>query len=84
MRYSLAPPKPWNSAPHYLLAIGMAATGRNFTRQRADCVFAKFSRQQGNAHARRLLVQTAQHLGQYHGPLGQTMRRIIVNGDFMQ
>lgn len=32
---------------------------------------------QGNAHARWLLVQAAQHLGQYRGPLGQTMRRII-------
>src|SRR6185437_9015247 len=27
---------------------------------------------QGNAHARWLLVQAAQHLGQYRGPLGQT------------
>ena len=32
---------------------------------------------QGNAHARWLLVQAAQHLGQYRGPLGQSMRRII-------
>jgi transposase len=32
---------------------------------------------QGNAHARWLLVQAAQHLGQYRGPLGQTMRRIL-------
>jgi hypothetical protein len=32
---------------------------------------------QGNAHARWLLVQAAQHLGQYRGPLGQTMRKII-------
>src|SRR5215471_14749436 len=32
---------------------------------------------QGNAHGRWLLVQAAQHLGQYRGPLGQTMRRII-------
>lgn len=32
---------------------------------------------QGNAHARWLLVQAAQHLGQYRGPLGQTLRRII-------
>ncbi|HEX2715233.1 MAG TPA: IS110 family transposase [Candidatus Acidoferrales bacterium] len=32
---------------------------------------------QGNAHARWLLVQAAQHLGQYRGPLGQTMRRIV-------
>lgn len=32
---------------------------------------------QGNAHARWLLVQAAQHLGQYRGPLGQTMRRMI-------
>jgi transposase len=31
---------------------------------------------QGNAHARWLLVQAAQHLGQYQGPLGQTFRRI--------
>jgi transposase len=32
---------------------------------------------QGNAHARWLLVQAAQHLGQYRGPLGQTMRKIV-------
>lgn len=32
---------------------------------------------QGNAHARWLLVPAAQHLGQYRGPLGQTMRRMI-------
>jgi len=32
---------------------------------------------QGNAHARWLLVQAAQHLGQYRGPMGQTMRKII-------
>lgn len=32
---------------------------------------------QGNAHARWLLVQAAQHLAQYRGPLGQTMRRIV-------
>jgi transposase len=32
---------------------------------------------QGNAHARWLLVQAAQHLGQYCGPLGQSMRRIV-------
>lgn len=32
---------------------------------------------QGNAHARWLLVQAAQHLGQHRGPLGQTMRRIV-------
>ena len=31
---------------------------------------------QGNAHARWLLVQAAQHLGQYRGPLGHTFRRI--------
>jgi transposase len=31
---------------------------------------------QGNAHARWLLVQAAQHLGQYRGPLGLTFRRI--------
>ena len=31
---------------------------------------------QGNAHARWLLVQAAQHLGRYQGPLGQTFRRI--------
>jgi transposase len=32
---------------------------------------------QGNAHARWLLVQAAQHLAQYRGPLGQTMRRMV-------
>jgi transposase len=32
---------------------------------------------QGNAHARWLLVQAAQHLGQYRGPLGQTFRKIV-------
>jgi transposase len=31
---------------------------------------------QGNAHARWLLVQAAQHLGQYRGPLGQIFRKI--------
>lgn len=31
---------------------------------------------QGNAHARWLLVQASQHLGQYRGPLGQTFRKI--------
>ena len=32
---------------------------------------------QGNAHARWLLVQAAQHLAQYRGPPGQTMRKIV-------
>jgi transposase len=32
---------------------------------------------QGNAHARWLLVQAAQHLAHYRGPLGQTMRKIV-------
>lgn len=40
------------------------------------CYHGKITKQ-GNAHARWLLVQAAQHLGQYRGPLGQTMRRII-------
>ena len=31
---------------------------------------------QGNAHARWLLVQAAQHLGRYRGPLGRTFRKI--------
>lgn len=31
---------------------------------------------QGNTHARWLLVQAAQHLGQYRGPLGHTFRKI--------
>lgn len=47
------------------------------TRQSGEhCYHGKITKQ-GNAHARWLLVQAAQHLGQYHGPLGQTMRKII-------
>lgn len=42
----------------------------------AHCYHGKITKQ-GNAHARWLLVQAAQHLGQYRGPLGQSMRRII-------
>jgi len=42
----------------------------------AHCYHGPITKQ-GNAHARWLLVQAAQHLGQYRGPLGQTMRRII-------
>lgn len=40
------------------------------------CVHGPITKQ-GNAHARWLLVQAAQHLGLYRGPLGQTMRNII-------
>jgi transposase len=40
------------------------------------CVHGHITKQ-GNAHARWLLVQAAQHLGAYRGPLGQTMRTII-------
>ena len=40
------------------------------------CVYGHITKQ-GNAHARWLLVQAAQHLGAYRGPLGQTMRSII-------
>lgn len=47
------------------------------TRQSAThCVHGPITKQ-GNAHARWLLVQAAQHLGVYRGPLGQTMRNII-------
>jgi transposase len=47
------------------------------TRQSAThCVHGPITKQ-GNAHARWLLVQAAQHLGIYRGPLGQTMRNII-------
>ena len=47
------------------------------TRQSGEhCYHGKITKQ-GNAHARWLLVQAAQHLGQYRGPLGQSMRRII-------
>jgi transposase len=42
----------------------------------AHCVHGPITKQ-GNAHARWLLVQAAQHLGLYRGPLGQTMRNII-------
>lgn len=42
----------------------------------AHCYHGPITKQ-GNAHARWLLVQAAQHLGQYRGPLGQTMRRIV-------
>lgn len=40
------------------------------------CVHGPITKQ-GNAHARWLLVQAAQHLGTYRGPLGQTMRTIV-------
>lgn len=40
------------------------------------CVHGHITKQ-GNAHARWLLVQAAQHLGTYRGPLGQTMRAIV-------
>jgi transposase len=47
------------------------------TRQSANhCVHGPITKQ-GNAHARWLLVQAAQHLGIYRGPLGQTMRNLI-------
>lgn len=47
------------------------------TRQSAShCVHGPITKQ-GNAHARWLLVQAAQHLGLYRGPLGQTMRNLI-------
>lgn len=47
------------------------------TRQSANhCVHGPITKQ-GNAHARWLLVQAAQHLGIYRGPLGHTMRNII-------
>jgi len=47
------------------------------TRQSANhCVHGPITKQ-GNAHARWLLVQAAQHLGLYPGPLGQTMRKIV-------
>jgi transposase len=47
------------------------------TRQSAThCVHGPITKQ-GNAHARWLLVQAAQHLGVYRGPLGQTMRNLI-------
>jgi transposase len=42
----------------------------------AHCYHGPITKQ-GNAHARWLLVQAAQHLSQYRGPLGQTMRRIV-------
>ncbi|MGA2095444.1 MAG: IS110 family transposase [Candidatus Acidiferrum sp.] len=42
----------------------------------AHCYHGPITKQ-GNAHARWLLVQAAQHLGQYRGPLGQTMRKIV-------
>jgi transposase len=47
------------------------------TRQSAGHCYHGPITKQGNAHARWLLVQAAQHLGQYRGPLGQTMRRIV-------
>jgi transposase len=40
------------------------------------CVYGHITKQ-GNAHARWLLVQAAQHLDAYRGPLGQTMRNIV-------
>jgi len=47
------------------------------TRQSGEhCYHGKITKQ-GNAHARWLLVQAAQHLGQYRGPLGQAMRKMI-------
>ena len=47
------------------------------TRQSAShCVHGPITKQ-GNAHARWLLVQAAQHMAMYRGPLGQTMRNII-------
>lgn len=47
------------------------------TRQSAGHCYHGPITKQGNAHARWLLVQAAQHLGQYRGPLGQTMRKIV-------
>lgn len=47
------------------------------THQSANhCVYGRITKQ-GNAHARWLLVQAAQHLGAYRGPLGHTMRNIM-------
>jgi len=46
------------------------------TRQSGEhCYHGKITKQ-GNAHARWLLVQAAQHLGQYRGPRGQAMRKV--------
>ena len=42
----------------------------------AHCYHGPITKQ-GNAHARWLLVQAAQHLGPYRGPLGQTLRRMV-------
>jgi transposase len=47
------------------------------TRQSAGHCYHGRITKQGNAHARWLLVQAAQHLGQYRGPLGQTMRSLV-------
>ena len=41
----------------------------------AHCYHGPITKQ-GNAHARWLLVQASQHLGQYRGPLGQTFCKI--------
>jgi transposase len=47
------------------------------THQSANhCVHGRITKQ-GNAHARWLLVQAAQHLGVYRGPMGQTMRNLV-------
>lgn len=47
------------------------------TRQSGGHCYHGSITKQGNAHARWLLVQAAQHLGHYRGPLGQTMRKIV-------
>jgi len=47
------------------------------TRQSAGHCYHGSITKQGNAHARWLLVQAAQHLGRDRGPLGQTLRKIV-------
>jgi len=47
------------------------------TRQSAGHCYHGRITKQGNAHARWLLVQAAQQLGRYPGPLGQTMRKLV-------
>jgi transposase len=46
------------------------------TRQSAGHCYHGGITKQGNAHARWLLVQAAQHLGQYPGPLGHSLRKL--------
>ena len=55
---------------------GVLSGTESFHAAIGSALLSRADHQAGNAHARWLLVQAAQHLGPYHGPFGQTFRKI--------